>query len=385
MSGMTAVSRPPTAAATMDLRGSAALGATIAQLATPTLRLDLDVFEANSRRISDFLRARSVAWRPHAKGHRSPEIARRQLGFGAIGVTVSKVSEAELMAAGGIPSVLITTQQPTAARWARIAALQPAAEVIAPVDSKVHVALAAEAARAAGISIPIAVEVDLGIHRAGTQPGHPALDLARLVDATPGLHLVGLIGYEGHLLRRWPQEEKREAIAEAIGELTATADLLRQNGLEAGLVSAGGTGSYRITAELPGVTEIQAGGGCFMDYLYADECHVADLDFALTLVATVASLPSVDTATVDAGWKALPNDRVAPKPIAPADLTLRSLSAEHGVVVRGPDAPALAIGDQVTFVPGYHDATVFRHEAIYGVRGGRVETVFEVGARGFFS
>jgi D-serine deaminase-like pyridoxal phosphate-dependent protein len=280
--------------------------------------------------------------------------------------------------------VLITTQQPTAARWARIAALQSIAEVIAPVDDPVHVALAGAAAQAAGVTIPVAVEVDLGIHRAGTQPGQPALELARLVHAMPGLHLAGLIGYEGHLLRRWPEEEKREAITEAIGALTATAHLLRQNGLAVTLVSAGGTGSYRITAEVPGVTEIQAGGGCFMDYLYADECHVSDLEFALTLVATVTSIPSADTATVDAGWKALPNDRVAPRPIDPAGLTLKSLSAEHGVLVRGPEAPALAIGDQVTFVPGYHDATVFRHEAIYGVRNGRVETVFEVAARGFF-
>ena len=123
-----------------------------------------------------------------------------------------------------------------------------------------------------------------------------------------------------------------------------------------GLVSAGGTGSYQISADVPGISELQAGGGCFMDQLYSEDCHVDGLEFALTVRTTVASIPSADTVTVDAGWKAMPADRHQPLPIRPKGLTLRSLSAEHGVVVRGDGAPTLDVGDTIDFLPGYHDA-----------------------------
>lgn len=362
-----------------------ALGTPVDAIDTPALLLDLDAFEANCRSISGHLRARGVAWRPHAKGHRSPDIARRQMGFGAIGVTVGKVSEAEAMAENGIPSILVTTEQPTIGRWLRLAQLQDVAEVIAPVDHPKQIALAGEAAAATGTSIPVAVDVDLGINRSGVQPGEPALELARRIAATPGLRLAGIIGYEGHLLRTWPLEEKERAIREALAELTATADLLRAEGLTVGLVSAGGTGSYQISADVPGISELQAGGGCFMDQLYSEDCHVDGLEFALTVRTTVASIPSADTVTVDAGWKAMPADRHQPLPIRPEGLTLRSLSAEHGVVVRGDGAPTLDVGDTIDFLPGYHDATVFRHAAIYGIRKSRVEAVFPVLARGVFS
>jgi D-serine deaminase-like pyridoxal phosphate-dependent protein len=379
------ISTKPQTADVQDLRGPDAIGARIEQLATPVLVLDLERFESNCRVIGGFLAERGVAWRPHAKGHRSPEIARRQMAFGAMGVTVSKVSEAEVMAAAGIPSVLVTTHQPTLPRWQRIARSQRLAEVLAPVDHPAQVELARQAAASEHATIPVVVDVNIGMNRSGAAPGTDALALAQLVASTPGLRLAGVIGYEGHLLRQWPVEDKEAAIREAIGALTSTADLLRANGLPVDLVSAGGTGSYTITATLPGVTEIQAGGGCFYDLLYADDCHVDGLDFALTVRTTVASRPAPDTATIDAGWKALPNERVAPRPIEPAGLTLRSLSAEHGVVVLGEGAPDLAIGDQVVFVPGYHDVTVFRHEAIYGARKGVVEAAFEVTARGIYS
>jgi len=360
-------------------------GASVDSIETPALLLDLDAFESNCRSISGYLAERGVAWRPHAKGHRSPDIARRQAAFGAIGVTVGKVSEAEAMAENGIGSILVTTEQPTIGRWLRLAELQRTAEVIAPVDHHRQVALAGQAAASAGTTIPIVVDVDLGIHRSGVQPCEPALELARTIAATPGLRLAGVIGYEGHLLRTWPLEEKERAIGEALAGLTATVDQLRSNGFDVALVSAGGTGSYQISANVPGIGELQVGGGCFMDQLYSEDCHVEGLQFALTIRTTVASIPSEDTVTVDAGWKAMPPDRHQALPIRPDDLTLRSLSAEHGVVVRGPTAGPLEIGDTIDFLPGYHDATVFRHAAIHGIRNGVVEAVFPVLARGVYS
>ena len=321
------------------------VGMTVDQIETPALLLDLDVFEANCRFISGYLHERGVAWRPHAKGHRSPEIARRQMAFGSIGVTVSKVSEAEAMAQNGIPSVLVTTHQPTLKRWLRLARLQTFGEVIAPVDHPRQIALAREAAALEGAVIPIAVEVDLGMHRSGVPPGERALELGRLVDATPGLRLVGVIGYEGHLLRRWPAEEKDAVIRETVQQLVDTAAQFRAAGLEAGLVSAGGTGSYRITADVPGIGEIQAGGGCFMDLLYAEDCHVTDLGFALTIRTTVASTPDPATVVVDAGWKAMPSEKGNPRPIHPTGLSLRGLSAEHGALTVDEGGPTLEIGD----------------------------------------
>ena len=366
---------------------AAVIGRPVSELVTPCLTLDLDVFERNARTISGYLRDHGVSWRPHAKGHKSPILARRQMELGAIGLTVAKVGEAEVMAEGGIPSILLVTEQATRERLDRVARLNRTAEVIVPVDNPLHVQMAGEAARDADATIPVVIEVDIGMGRAGVVPD-AALGLAMQIASTRGLRFAGVFGYEGHLLRAWPEDEKIRQIEDALGRLVGTAETIRGAGIEVPIVTAGGTGSYRYSAKVPGITELEAGGGCLMDLMYRDDCHVGPetgLEFALTVRAMIVSRPTPERAITDAGWKTFSSHHHMPQVKNLPGVTLRLLSAEHGTLDVAADAEQPRIGDIVEFIPGYHDSTVFLHDRLYGVRGGVVTEIIPVAARGRLS
>jgi len=364
------------------------LGAMREQLDTPALLLDLDRFERNSARLASGIQRGGVAWRPHTKAHKSPFLAARQIELGAIGVTCAKVGEAEVMVENGIRSVLVANEVASGPKLDRIARLQDRAEVFACADDPYHVELAAAAGLAAGVEIPLLVEIDVGMHRAGVAPGAPARDLARLIDRSRGVRFAGLMAYEGHVLTLWPATVKEAAAREAIGLLVDTRRLVERDGIPVDIVSGGGSGSYTATAQIAGMTEIQAGGACLMDLFYADECHLAEegYEFALTVLAMVTSRPTSDRAIIDAGFKALSaRDDVPPRPVGLPDVTVTTLSAEHGYLELGPGAPDLQIGQRVELIPDYSDTTTFRHDQFVGLRDGRVERVIPLLARGRLS
>jgi D-serine deaminase-like pyridoxal phosphate-dependent protein len=364
------------------------LGAERDGLDTPALLLDLDRFERNSARLAGAIHQGGVAWRPHSKAHKSPVLAARQIELGAIGVTCAKVGEAEVMVAHGIGSVLVANELGSRPKLDRIARLQDRAEVIVCADDPYHVELAAAAALAAGVEIPMLVEVDIGMHRAGVAPGAAARDLARLIDRSRGVRFAGLMGYEGQVLTLWPADVKDAAAREAIGRLVDTRRLVERDGIAVGIVSGGGSGSYTATARIDGMTEIQAGGACLMDLFYADECHLAEegYEFALTVLAMVTSRPTRDRAIIDAGFKTMSaRDGVPPRPVGVSDVTVTTLSAEHGYLELGPGAPDLKIGQRVELIPDYSDTTTFRHDQFVGLRAGRVERVIPLLARGRLS
>lgn len=350
-------------------------------LDTPCLLLDLDVFESNIQTMSRFLGARGVAWRPHAKCYKSTKLARAVLDSGAIGLTCAKLGEAEVFAAAGITDLLIANPLVGQKKLDRLVALGEIADPIAIVDGREHVQALSAAASAAGVTLRTMIEVDIGMERCGVRPGEPARRLAELIAGAAGLELAGIMGYEGHLLRLPNPAEKGRRIAAAIRELVATRDAIEAAGLRCGIVSAGGTGSYHYTAGLEGVTEIQAGGGVFMDLMYRELCGVEDLDFALTILATVTSRPAPDRAIIDAGRKAMHPDLHLPVVSERGDLRVRSLSAEHGIleVIEGA-GPAL--GERLRLLPGYCDLTTVLHDRILCVRGGALEAIWPLEARG---
>lgn len=357
------------------------LGKNKAELDTPVLLVDLDLFESNLATLLQCCQTHQIGWRPHCKSHKSPEIARMQLDAGAIGITCAKLSEAELMVEHGIGPLLIANQIVTPAKLARLAALQTRQEVIAAVDNPQVVPLMGEAARAQGTTLPVIIELDIGLDRVGVQPGLPTLELARQVIDTPGLRFRGLMGYEGHVLILKPAEAKRAACHKALSLLLDSCELLRSNGIEVEIVSAGGTGCYELTAAFPGLTELQAGGGIFMDAMYRDKCSVATLDFALTVLATVTSR-NRGHVIVDAGFKTMSGYHCEPFAKDRDDLIFRMLSAEHGTfdIEEGHAGPQ--IGEQVEFVVGYSDSTNVLHDRFLGLRDGRVEKVWEIMGRG---
>lgn len=354
------------------------------EIDTPALLLDLDRFERNATKISDFLREHGVDWRPHSKAHKSPAIARRQVELGALGITCAKVSEAEVMVDHGIRSVLVANEQGRRQKFDRLAGLNRRAEVITCADSPIHVGMAAAAGVAAGVEIPMLVDLNVGMERTGVAPGEAARDLARLIDKTPGVRFMGLMGYEGHLLTVWPLEEKERQAREQMGAMIETRRLIERDGIEVKIVSGGGSGTYMVSGLIEGMTEIQAGGACFMDRFYGEECHMADdFEYALTVVATVTSRPIPTRAIMDAGFKTM-SDGESGRPIMldHPGAELEYLSAEHGNLTLAPEAQGIAIGDRLEWIPGYSDTTTFLHNHFIGLRGDRVAALIPLVGRG---
>ena len=358
-------------------------GAAIASLDTPRLLVDLDTMERNIARVMDVVARNGIAWRPHTKGIKLPAIAHKLIRAGAIGVTCAKLGEAEVMAAGGIQSILIANQIVGDGKIARLAHLQRHAEVIACVDDPANIAAIGAAACAAGVEVPLLVEVDTGMQRCGVQPGAATVELARKVAATAGLRLRGVMGWEGHVAGMPWGEQKRAACTTAVALLTSSADACRAAGLSVDIVSCGGTGTYPITATLPGVTEIQAGGAIFHDLTYAS--WGIEHEFAATVLATVISRPTPSRVVIDCGKKTFSSDATAPRARDYPDATALRLSAEHGQFDLAAASATPAVGDRIAIIIGYGDTTVHLHETLVGTRGGHVEIVWPLLGRGRLS
>lgn len=356
------------------------IGSSIAELDTPRLLVDLDRLDRNITHMADVFVRHGVGWRPHTKGIKVPAIAHKLLRAGAFGVTCAKLGEAEVMAAAGITSILVANQIVGAEKIARLVNLQRHADVIVAVDDPGNVAMIGAAAAAIGVQQGLVVEVDTGMNRSGVAPGKPGLALARLIAATPGLKLRGVMGWEGHIAGMPPGTQKQAACAAAVGLLTSTANVCRAEGLPIEIVSCGGTGTYPISAALPGVTEIQAGGGIFHDLAYAS--WGLEHEFALTVLCTVISRPTPTRVVIDAGKKTFSSDQAAPRAMDFPDASPLRLSAEHGQFDLAAASAHPAVGDRIRCIVGYNDTTVHLHEFMIGVRGDRVEIVWPVLGRG---
>ncbi|WP_024816612.1 DSD1 family PLP-dependent enzyme [Methylopila sp. 73B] len=356
---------------------AALIGSEVAALDTPSLVVDLDVMEANLARIATSCAAGGVAWRPHCKTHKSPEIAKLQIAAGAVGVTCAKLAEAEVMADAGIADILIANQIVGPIKIERLMALLARAQVTVAVDGTDNAEALSQAAVRSGMTLDVVIEVDTGTRRAGVSPGLPVLELARRIAALPGLRLAGVMTWEGHTTKISDPREKRAAIEDAVGALVASADLCRENGIAIEIVSCGGTGTFGTAAAIAGVTEIQAGGGVFGDVRYRTIYHVP-LAYGLTVHATVTSRPTLRRIICDAGKKAMSVDSGVPLPLDLPPVASVSFSAEHGKIELHSDADCPRVGDRIRFVVGYADTTVHLHDAIFAARAGRIEHVWPV-------
>lgn len=356
------------------------VGQSLWNLDTPALLVDLDRMENNIRRMADRCRTSNIAWRPHTKASKTPAIAHKLIQAGAIGITCAKLGEAETMAANGIRDILIANQVVGPQKIARLAHLQRQADVMVAVDHPVHIQAISEAARAIDVTVRVLVEIDLGMKRCGVLPGKPALELAQMAEAAPGVAFAGLMGYEGHVMMM-PDAEKEPACRTAMALLADTRATLEQAGIRVDIVSVGGTGTLAFTPDQPGITELQAGGGIFMDTLYSGGMHVKDLESALTILTTVVSRPASDRAVADAGRKSTSNQFSLPEVKDRTDIEVTGLSAEHVVMKLSPSAQSLKIGDKLELISGYSDMTIFLHDRIYGIRNEKVEAVWDILAR----
>ncbi len=357
-------------------------GAHKLDLDTPSLCIDLDIMQANIESMAEFIQSRGKDWRPHAKCHKTPAIAWKQLEAGAIGVTVAKVSEAEVMAQAGIQDILIANMVVGQTKWERVAALCQWADPIVAVDHYAQAEPLAKICRQHGVQCRVILEVDIGLNRVGVQPGIAALELAHGVSRLEGLSLCGIMGYEGHLLRIEDPDEKAQKIESAMKMLTSCRDMFDRDKLDCHIVSAGGTGSYQFTSDCEGITELQAGGGIFADPMYQDWCGVTGLNYSLTCLATVVSRPALDRAILDCGRKSQNPDIYKPLVKGYPDAEVTQTSAEHCALKLNGESRNLKIGDKIELIVGYADFTSILHENFYGFRGDRLEVIWPIQGRG---
>jgi len=360
------------------------------EIDTPALLIDLDAFEANLDRMAALLAPTGAKLRAHAKTHKSPVIAKLQMARGAVGQCVQKVAEAEVLAWGGIPDILVSNEVVGGAKLARLCALARIATVAVCVDDAAQVAMLEAAAADAGIRLPLLVEIDVGAARCGVAPGPDAVALAQRIAASKHLMFGGLQAYQGSAQHKRTVTERRTLIQGAVDASRRTVEQLRQQGLACPIVGGAGTGTFEIEAHSGVYTEMQAGSYVFMDADYArnldaDGAPIGTFRHALFVLATVMSAPKPGLAVLDAGHKAVAVDSGLPLVWQRPDIRYVSASDEHGKLDVGSETTMPKLGEKLRLVPGHCDPTVDRYDWYVGVRGGRVECLWPVAARGGMS
>lgn len=351
------------------------------ELDTPVFLVDSEIMESNIDKMASYFRDRPAGLRPHMKHHKCPTIALKQIAAGAVGVCCQKLGEAEAMADGGVQNILITYEVLGRAKIQRLLALAQRTNLLVTVDDAGNVGDLSEAASAAGTTLGILVDVNCGQNRCGVDPGEPAVELARVVSRSSNLELRGICGYEGHLQAVADREDRTLRARQAMEQVVGTAEAIRREGMSCDILSSGGTGTYNITGEFPGITEVQAGSYVFMDAAYRRVMD--DFQVAGTILTTVVSRASPDRAVLDCGMKGLSTDQWPPEIVGMPGVQVRSVSDEHlSVNLTDEDSRQLRPGDKVELVAGHNDTTVHLHSHLFALRQGKLEEVWEVAGRG---
>ena len=364
-------------------------GVTKDDLPTPSLLLDLDAFEANVQRMASHGAQVGLDLRPHAKTHKCSEIAKRQIGAGAVGVCVATIREAEALAAAGIGGLLLTSESVglnKIHRLIRLCARRP--DTMAVVDHIDNARQLDEAAGAAGVRLNVLIDVDPLGRRTGVPPGPKAVALAESVDRLSGLRLRGVHGYCGASSHVKGFEERKAHSAKYMVPVLESHAAMLKKGLPVEIMSGASTGTYNIDSDLKGMTEMQVGSYALMDVDYraiggrGGEIY-DDFRPALHVLATVISKNHDDIATVDAGLKAFATDRdFGPEVSRPAGLTYAFRGDEHGALVLSDSGREVVLGDKIELLVPHCDPNVNLYDRMYCVRGDYVQQVWEIDARG---
>ncbi len=359
------------------------------ELETPAAVVDLDRMDANLDRLATYARSHGLALRPHVKTHKTPELAAEQLRRGAVGVTVATLHEAEVMSAVS-DDVLLAYPPVGAARVARLLALPAHVRLTVALDSHDALEPLAAAAAAAGRTIGVLIELDLGMGRCGVTRPDEAVALAGAATRLDGVEYRGVMFYPGHI--REHVDELAPALERLAADLARFIDALAAAGLAPAVVSGGSTPAAFASHRIPGVTEIRPGTYIFNDRTTAHVGACAWEDCAYAVLATVVSVAVPGQAVIDAGSKALFREEVRGG-TGPAagfgalrdrpDVVVRAMSEEHGILDLSGTDWRPRVGDRVLVVPNHVCVSVNQHERLWGVRGDRVEACWAVAGRGW--
>jgi D-serine deaminase-like pyridoxal phosphate-dependent protein len=369
-------------------RPAAMVGASVGDIDTPALVIDLDAMQRNLGAMAAFAREHKLLLRPHAKMHKSAAIAKLQMAAGAVGVCVQKLSEVEALADAGIEDIYISNEVIAPHKLARLAVLAKRITLAVAVDSTLGVDRLAEALKVAGSSVNVFVEIDVGQGRCGVAPT-AAGALAHQVVAH-GLRFAGLQAYNGRAQHLRGAGEREAAVRHTVALVRAAQASITASGIVCPLVTGAGSGTFGFDAGSGVYGELQAGSYLFMDRDYADNetsAGAPQFEHALFVKSQVMSRGS-SHAVVDAGHKSHAIDSGLPR-VWQHELEYNNGGDEHGIL--RPNATATLaelpkLGETVWLVPGHCDPTVNLHDHYVVVRGGLasgvVEAVWPIDSRG---
>lgn len=350
----------------------------IFEIDTPAILIDLDIMERNLLRMAEYARQHSLRLRPHTKTHKIPALGRRQLELGAAGLTVAKVSEAEILIESGTPDLLLAYPIYGADKVRKLVELAKRVNVTVSLDSIEAATPLAAAAQAAGVTIGLLAEVDVGLHRVGVQPDK-FLDLIKSFSTLRGTRFMGMAFYPGHIKHPSPKELTKLSalILELIGKAT-------EAGIPLPIVSGGSTPTAWNSHYVAGMNEIRPGTYIFNDRntVISNACTVDDC--AATILATVVSTAVPGQFVIDGGSKTFSSDRASADGfgivVDAPDAQFEKMNEEHGYIKHG--GHQRQVGDRVRVLPNHICVAMNLHEKVYGIRGERVEEVWQVAARG---
>ncbi len=360
-------------------------GDPLARVDTPSLALDLAAFEANLRAMQAWADRHGVALRPHAKAHKCPQVALRQLALGARGICCQKVSEALPFVAAGVRDIHISNEVVGPAKLTLLAQLARAARISVCVDNAANLAQISRTMAGAGVEVDVLVEIDVGQGRCGVSDEATVLALAQQARDLPGVNFAGLQAYHGSVQHARGREERARICRDAARIAASYAQLLRESGIACDTITGGGTGSVEFDAASGVYTELQAGSYAFMDGDYGANEWGGPLTFqhSLFLLSTVMSTPAPDRAVLDAGLKSASAECGPPAVYGEPGLTCTAINDEHSVVRVEPGASAPELGAVLRLVPAHVDPTFNLHDGLVVFRDGVVEDIWEISARGY--
>ena len=360
-----------------------------ADLNTPVLVLDVDALDRNIAAMAALAAHHGVALRPHAKTHKSVDIALRQKAAGAVGVCCAKIGEAEVLVEGGVGGILITSPVAAPAAIDRLAALAATADRLMAVVDHPGVAARIDAALApTETKLDVIIDIDPGIARTGVASADAAVALAKVIAASPNLEYRGVQFYCGSQQHIESYSERRDAIVERTAYLQEVIAALSEAGFVPEIVTGSGTGTHRIDLELGVFNELQAGSYVFMDKQYLD-CDIADgteppFEVSLAVDARVVSANHSGLVTIDAGYKSLSTDGgvAVVQRGAPETAFFAFMGDEHAALIAPGIGTELAPGDPVSLTVPHCDPTVNLYDFYHVVAGDTLVDIWPVSARG---
>ena len=366
----------------MDNRYRPTPGTPLEDLDTPCLILDMDAVDHNMDVMSEYYAGRTAKLRPHGKNHKTPALAHRQIRRGGTvgGVCSAKVSEAEVMVDGGVPSVFITSEVADPRKIDRLCTLAAQAEMLVACDDLANAKNLSDAASARGVELGVVVEMETGLGRCGIQDIPQGVELAKVIHSLPGLKFRGIMSHQVIPEMREREDRVTEG-RRVIQQVIDLKDAIVDAGVPVEIVSTGETWSYDVAGEIPGVTEIQGGSYMVMETGYG---YMTEFHYAGKVLTTVISTPRAGTAIGDAGLKSIAALRGLPQVEGRPGVTVESIDANR-VVFHLDEGTELRVGDQLLLLPSQQDATVSRWDRFVGIRNGQVEAVWDIQARGCHS